>query len=82
MNLDFARHASVAFSVVLVCAFPGLTSARSEHAAADDSARHTNQGVKFAREKQYEKAITDSPKQSSRIQTVRKTTRTARWFTG
>jgi Flp pilus assembly protein TadD len=62
MNFNFTRCVSVAFSFVLVCASPDLASAKSERAAADDSARHTNQGVKFARDKQYEKTITEFSK--------------------
>ena len=59
MNLILKRSVVVAFSVVLACAAPGLAHARSR---GSDPGGHTNRGVRYARHKQYDKAIAEFTK--------------------
>ena len=54
MNSIFRRHLVVALLITLVFAAPDLVLARS---GGSDVAGYTNRGVRYARNKEYEKAI-------------------------
>ena len=59
MNLILKCSTVVAFSVAFVCAAPDVAHARSRDS---DPGGHTNRGVRYARDKEYDKAIAEFTK--------------------